>query len=135
MAQGRKIFAAAGLSEADLLTTIAVGVEHALPRGLLQHRGQPVKLDAIRRVALMTVEGENDDISGIGQTLAAHDLCSNLAPELKLHYEQKDVGHYGVFNGSRFRRHVAPRIRAFHEGLAACGTMPTTSRPSLTVVA
>jgi poly(3-hydroxybutyrate) depolymerase len=122
-------------AEFYLETVDAVFVEHALPRGLLQHRGQLVKLDAIRRVALMTVEGENDDISGIGQTLAAHDLCSNLSPDLKLHYEQKDVGHYGVFNGSRFRRHVAPRIRAFHEGLAACGTMPATARPSLTIVA
>ena len=122
-------------AEFYLETVDAVFVEHALPRGVMKHRGQPVQLEAIRRVGLMTVEGENDDISGIGQTLAAHDLCSGLPPELKLHYEQKDVGHYGVFNGSRFRRQVAPRIREFHQGLAARGTMPAASRPALSAVA
>jgi poly(3-hydroxybutyrate) depolymerase len=61
----------------------------------------------------MTVEGENDDISGVGQTEAAHRLCVNLAAEDKAHYLQPAVGHYGVFNGSRFRAEIAPRIADF----------------------
>ncbi len=61
----------------------------------------------------MSVEGEKDDISGVGQTKAAHDLCPNLADDKRDHYEQTGVGHYGVFNGSRFRSEIAPRISAF----------------------
>jgi poly(3-hydroxybutyrate) depolymerase len=61
----------------------------------------------------MTVEGENDDISAVGQTKAAHDLCVNIPPEHKVHWEQPAVGHYGVFNGSRFRAEIAPRISDF----------------------
>ena len=61
----------------------------------------------------MTVEGENDDISGVGQTEAAHDLCPNIPAENKVHYLQPGVGHYGVFNGSRFRAEIAPRIADF----------------------
>jgi poly(3-hydroxybutyrate) depolymerase len=61
----------------------------------------------------MTVEGENDDISGVGQTEAAHALCSNIPPERKVHYLAPNVGHYGVFNGSRFRADIAPRIADF----------------------
>lgn len=61
----------------------------------------------------MTVEGENDDISGVGQTKAAQTLCTNLADDKRMHYMQPDVGHYGVFTGSRFRREIAPRIVAF----------------------
>ena len=61
----------------------------------------------------MTVEGENDDISGVGQTEAAHALCVNIPPEHKVHYVQPAVGHYGVFNGSRFRAEIAPRIADF----------------------
>jgi poly(3-hydroxybutyrate) depolymerase len=67
----------------------------------------------------MTVEGEKDDISGLGQTEAAQDLCSSIPPELRLHYVQKDVGHYGVFNGSRFRKEIAPRVCAFHARVEA----------------
>ena len=87
--------------------------EHQLPDGLLEHRGQRVDLKAIRRSALMTVEGENDDISGIGQTQAAHDLCSNIPALRRIDYIQPGVGHYGVFNGSRWRAEIAPRIRDF----------------------
>jgi poly(3-hydroxybutyrate) depolymerase len=79
----------------------------------MTHRGAPVDLSAIRRVGLLTVEGENDDISGIGQTSAAHDLCISV----KAHYQQDKVGHFGVFNGSRFRNEVVPRIRAFHASI------------------
>ena len=101
-------------AEYYLQTVDVVFVKHALPKGEMMHRGEPVDLSAIRRCALMTVEGENDDISGIGQTAAAHDLCVNLPEDKKLHYLQPDVGHYGVFNGSRFRTQIAPRIVAFH---------------------
>jgi len=104
-------------AEFYLQTIDTVFVDHLLPRGEMTHRGVKIDLSAIKRTALLTVEGEKDDISGIGQTLAAHDLCSNLAPEKKAHYEQKNVGHYGVFNGTRYRNEVAPRIRAFHASL------------------
>ena len=61
----------------------------------------------------MTVEGEKDDITGRGQTKAAHDLCTNLPASMKVHYEQPNVGHYGVFNGSRWRSQIAPRVLDF----------------------
>ncbi len=105
-------------AEYYLQTVDTVFVHHALPKGEMKHRGAPVDLKAIKRVALMTIEGENDDISGIGQTLAAHDLCPNIPAKLKVDYEQKNVGHYGVFNGSRFRNEIVPRIRAFHAEVA-----------------
>jgi len=104
-------------AEFYLQTVDTVFVEHLLPRGEMMHRGTRVDLSAVKRVALMTVEGEKDDISGIGQTLAAQDLCLNIPDKRKMHYEQANVGHYGVFNGSRYRAEVAPRIRAFHAGL------------------
>jgi poly(3-hydroxybutyrate) depolymerase len=101
-------------AEYYMQTIETVFVRHALPKGEMTHRGAPIDLSAIRSCALMTVEGENDDISGVGQTQAAHDLCKNIPDELKFHYLQKDVGHYGVFNGSRFRSQIAPRIAEFH---------------------
>jgi poly(3-hydroxybutyrate) depolymerase len=61
----------------------------------------------------MTVEGEHDDISGVGQTRAAHSLCTGLTKTLRLHYEQKGVGHYGIFNGGCWRDEIAPRVKAF----------------------
>ena len=79
----------------------------------MTHRGKPVDLSKIRRVALLTVEGELDDISGVGQTEAAQKLCVNIPPDRKAHYLQQGVGHYGVFNGSRFRSEIAPRIADF----------------------
>jgi poly(3-hydroxybutyrate) depolymerase len=72
-----------------------------------------VKPEAIRDVALMTVEGEKDDITGLGQTEAAHALCAALPEAKKQHYVQEKVGHYGVFNGSRWRRFIQPRVRDF----------------------
>jgi poly(3-hydroxybutyrate) depolymerase len=77
------------------------------------HRGRPVDTKAIKTVALLTIEGENDDISGVGQTNAAQTICPNIPDSMRQHYVQPDVGHYGVFNGSRFRREIAPRILAF----------------------
>jgi len=101
-------------AEYYMQTIETVFVRHLLPKGEMSHRGEPVDLKAIRRTALMTVEGENDDISGVGQTQAAQDLCVNIPDEKKLHHLQLGVGHYGVFNGSRFRAQIAPRIVAFH---------------------
>jgi poly(3-hydroxybutyrate) depolymerase len=106
-------------AEYYMQTIETVFVKHALPKGEMKHRGAPVDLTAIHRCALMTVEGENDDISGVGQTQAAQDLCSNIPDDLKVHYMQKDVGHYGVFNGSRFRALIAPRIVDFHASVDA----------------
>jgi poly(3-hydroxybutyrate) depolymerase len=106
-------------AEFYLQTVETVFVKHALPKGEMKHRGAPVDLSAIRRVGLLTVEGENDDISGIGQTFAAHDLCTRIPPSMKTHYQQAKVGHFGVFNGSRFRNEVVPRIREFHASMTA----------------
>jgi poly(3-hydroxybutyrate) depolymerase len=94
-------------------TIECVFVRHSLPKGEMTHRGKPIDLTAIRRTGLMTVEGENDDISGVGQTYAAQELCVNIPESKKVHYLQKGVGHYGVFNGSRYRSEIAPRIRDF----------------------
>ncbi|PVE53041.1 polyhydroxyalkanoate depolymerase [Rhizobium rhizogenes] len=102
-------------AEFYLQTVETVFIEHALPKGTMMHRGRAVDPAAIRNVALFTVEGENDDISGIGQTKAAHDLCLNLPQEKRRHYMQPDVGHYGVFNGSRFRNEIVPQMVAFFQ--------------------
>jgi poly(3-hydroxybutyrate) depolymerase len=102
------------LDAAYYMQTIeTVFVRHALPKGEMRHRGQFVDPRAIRRCGLMTIEGERDDISGVGQTFAAQELCSNIPEARKLHHLQKEVGHYGVFNGSRFRKEIAPKMRKF----------------------
>ncbi|MGE6785083.1 polyhydroxyalkanoate depolymerase [Ensifer adhaerens] len=101
-------------AEFYLQTVQVVFMQHALPKGEMMHRGKRVDTTAIRKVALLTVEGENDDISGVGQTKAAQTICTNIPDHMRMHYMQPDVGHYGVFNGSRFRREIAPRIVAFH---------------------
>ncbi|CAJ0850741.1 poly(3-hydroxybutyrate) depolymerase [freshwater sediment metagenome] len=100
-------------AEFYLQTVERVFIKHEVPLGLLRHRGELIDLKAIRRTALFTVEGEKDDISGVGQTLAAQDLCASIPPARKSHHLQEGVGHYGVFNGSRFRRDIAPRIVDF----------------------
>ncbi|WP_029351420.1 polyhydroxyalkanoate depolymerase, partial [Bosea sp. 117] len=100
-------------AEYYLQTLKTVFVDHALPKGQMTHRGLPVDPSKIRNVALLTIEGENDDISGVGQTRAAHKLCPNIPEEKRVHYLQPAVGHYGVFNGSRFRADIAPRISDF----------------------
>lgn len=96
-----------------LQTVETVFIRHALPKGEMTHRNRPVDCARITRTALMTVEGENDDISGIGQTRAAHALCTGVPDDKRVHYMQPRVGHYGVFNGSRFRAEIAPRILDF----------------------
>jgi poly(3-hydroxybutyrate) depolymerase len=100
-------------AEYYLQTVETVFVRHALPLGEMTHRGRPVDLSQIKRVALFTVEGEHDDISGVGQTEAAHRLCVNIPADRQAHWLQPGVGHYGVFNGSRFRAEIAPRISDF----------------------
>jgi poly(3-hydroxybutyrate) depolymerase len=100
-------------AEFYLQTVDTVFIRHALPKGEMTHRGRRVDPSAIKRVALLTVEGEHDDISAVGQTEAAHTLCVNIPPENRAHYLQPSVGHYGVFNGSRFRADIAPRIADF----------------------
>jgi poly(3-hydroxybutyrate) depolymerase len=115
-------------AEFYLQTVETVFIRHALPKGEMTHRGKPVDPAAIRRVALLTIEGEKDDISGVGQTEAAHRLCVNIPPERKAHYLQLGVGHYGVFNGSRFRAEVAPRMADFilthNRGLGSPRSLP-----------
>jgi poly(3-hydroxybutyrate) depolymerase len=100
-------------AEFYLQTVETVFVRHALPKGEMTHRDIRVDPGAIRTCALLTVEGENDDITGGGQTEAAHDLCTGLPADLKVHYTQPRVGHYGVFNGSRWRSEICPRISDF----------------------
>jgi poly(3-hydroxybutyrate) depolymerase len=100
-------------AEFYLQTVDTVFVRHALPNGQMTHRGRPIRPEMIRRTALLTIEGERDDISGVGQTKAAHALCTNLAYDKKQHYLAHGVGHYGVFNGSRFRNEIQPRIVDF----------------------
>lgn len=83
---------------------------HLLPRGEFVYCGQKVNPSAITRTALLTLEGELDDISGVGQTEAAQTLCTSLTSAQRTHYLQKGVGHYGIFNGRKFREHVVPVI-------------------------
>ena len=102
------------LTEEFYLQTIDyVFQRHLLPKGELEHRGRKVDLSKITDVAVMTVEGENDDISGVGQTQAVHSLLTNLPGPLHELYVQPKVGHYGVFNGRRFDNEIYPRIRDF----------------------
>jgi poly(3-hydroxybutyrate) depolymerase len=87
--------------------------DHALPLGTMTSRGRKVDPRAIRKTALMTVEGELDDISGVGQTFAAHGLCASLPPSRRKHHLQKQVGHFGIFNGKKWRGEILPQVTAF----------------------
>jgi len=87
--------------------------EHLLPQGKLMHRGRQVNPAAIKRMGLMTVEGEKDDICSIGQTLAAQDLCTGVRAYRKVHHMQAGVGHYGVFSGRRWNNEIYPLLRDF----------------------
>jgi poly(3-hydroxybutyrate) depolymerase len=100
-------------AEFYLQTVQTVFVRHDLPKGNMTHRGARVDPSKIHRVALLTIEGENDDISGVGQTEAAHRLCVGIPSDRKAHWLQPGVGHYGVFNGSRFRAEIVPRVADF----------------------
>jgi poly(3-hydroxybutyrate) depolymerase len=96
-----------------LQTIKRVFQDQSLPLGTFESRGRLVEPHAIRRTALLTVEGENDDICGVGQTGAAHELTTGLAPAKKERHVQPMVGHYGVFNGRRWRSEIYPKVRDF----------------------
>jgi poly(3-hydroxybutyrate) depolymerase len=98
-------------AEFFLQTVKTVFQDHALPERTMTHRGLAVDCRAIRKTALMTIEGEKDDICGVGQTEAAHDLCTAIPRDDHHHYVQPGVGHFGVFNGRRWRTEIQPRIR------------------------
>jgi poly(3-hydroxybutyrate) depolymerase len=120
-------------AEFYLQTVRTVFQEHLLPDRKLMHRGELVDCSAITKTALMTIEGERDDICGLGQTEAAHDLCTSIPSDEKVHYVQSGVGHYGVFNGTRWRTEIQPRIREFirdvnYKHMTASGTS-RMSRP------
>lgn len=96
-----------------LQTIKQVFQDHDLPLGRFVSRDRKVEPRAIERTALLTVEGERDDICAVGQTAAAHDLCTGLPAGKKMHYVQPKVGHYGVFNGNRWRSEIYPKVRDF----------------------
>jgi len=113
-------------AEYYLQTVETVFIEHRLPKGEMRHRGKTVDLSAIRRCALMAIEGEKDDITGVGQTRAALDLTLNLPDSKKAYHLQMGAGHYGVFNGSRFRAEIVPKIVAFMEAHGEAASLPIT---------
>jgi poly(3-hydroxybutyrate) depolymerase len=96
-----------------LQTVKRVFQDHALPMGRFETRGQKVEPQAISRTALLTIEGEHDDICAVGQTGAAHELLSGLGSGKKARHVQAEVGHYGVFNGRRWRTEIYPKARSF----------------------
>ncbi len=98
-------------AEFYLETVDKIFMQHLLAKGELTYRGRAVHPSAIRKTFLFTVEGERDDICGLGQTAAALDLCSNLRPLLKRHHVQTGVGHYGVFSGRRWENEIYPLVR------------------------
>ena len=105
-------FAVLDLTEEFYLETIDRVFQKAeLARGKFTYRGRKVDPRAIRRTALLTVEGGRDDICSLGQTAAAHELCSSLRPHLRRHHLQANSGHYGVFSGRRWEREIYPVVR------------------------
>ena len=98
-------------AEFYLETVRLIFQEHALPLGALTYEDIKVEPNAIRRTMLFTVEGEKDDICAVGQTLAAHDLCSSLRPYRKRHHMQAGVGHYGVFSGRTWQQQIYPMVK------------------------
>jgi poly(3-hydroxybutyrate) depolymerase len=100
-------------AEFYLQTVDVVFQRHLLPKGELKHRGKKVDPAAIRDTALLAIEGERDDISGIGQTKAALDIATRLPSSKKEYFLAKDVGHYGIFNGRKWRERIAPVVEKF----------------------
>ncbi len=100
-------------AEYYLETIKTVFQDHALPEGTWDVEGKRVRPQDISNVALFTIEGELDDISGSGQTRAAHDLCASIPKDMKQHYTAPKCGHYGIFSGRRWREMIAPRITEF----------------------
>jgi poly(3-hydroxybutyrate) depolymerase len=101
-----------------LQTVDRVFQRHLLPKGKLMHRGRKVDPKAITDTALLAIEGERDDISGIGQTKAGLDLAAKLPAEKKRYFLAEDTGHYGIFNGRKWREKIAPVVE---EWIAANG--------------
>jgi poly(3-hydroxybutyrate) depolymerase len=114
-------------AEFYLDTIRKVFLEHRLPEGNMMFEGKQINTKAVKAPALLTIEGENDDITGNGQTKAAHDVLSNIPNSRKKHYEQPEVGHYGIFNGRRFRQEVSPVIKSFIKEFAK--EAPVQSKP------
>lgn len=98
-------------AEFYLDTVEAVFQQAALATGEMTYKGRPIDCGAIRHTALLTVEGERDDICGVGQTAAAHLMCTGLRPHLKRHHLQPGVGHYGIFSGSKWEQQIYPQVR------------------------
>ncbi len=96
-----------------LETLEKVFLDYHLPKGKMTYRGEPISLEDIKDVALLTVEGEKDDITGNGQTKCALGLCNNIPESRKSHVEIPNVGHYGIFNGRVYREMVAPTLKRF----------------------
>lgn len=105
-------FAVLDMTKEFYLETVDMVFQRTLlAKGELMHRGRKVNPGAIRKTALLTVEGERDDVCAVGQTAAAHNLCTGLRPHLKRHHLQPGVGHYGVFSGSKWEKQVYPQVR------------------------
>ncbi|GLS45219.1 polyhydroxyalkanoate depolymerase [Methylobacterium brachythecii] len=100
-------------AEFYLETVKTVFQDYTLARNALTYRGESIDMRAIQRTALMTVEGERDDICAVGQTMAAHDLCASLPPHMRSHHLQAGVGHYGVFSGRKWEAQTYPLVRNF----------------------
>ncbi|MBY0564644.1 MAG: polyhydroxyalkanoate depolymerase [Hyphomonadaceae bacterium] len=115
-------------------TLVDVFQRYSLANGEFFHRGERVDPKAITRTALLTIEGENDDISGIGQTQAAHALCSNIPDAMQRDYIQAGVGHYGVFSGRRFRTEIYPRVRSFMREFQSAASRARLQRQRLRLV-
>ncbi|MDM0047291.1 polyhydroxyalkanoate depolymerase [Variovorax dokdonensis] len=122
-------------AEFYLETVERVFQTYDLPRGVLTVGDRTVDPAAIRRTALLTVEGERDDICSVGQTVAAQDLCSSIRPYLKTHHLQAGVGHYGVFSGSKWNQQIYPRVRETIHAAAELNAARATPTPAQRVEA
>jgi poly(3-hydroxybutyrate) depolymerase len=122
-------------AEFYLETVERVFQTYDLPRGVLTVGDRVVNPAAIRRTALLTVEGERDDICSVGQTVAAQDLCSSIRPYLKTHHLQAGVGHYGVFSGSKWNLQIYPRVRETIHAAAELNSARATPTPAQRVEA
>ena len=117
-------------AEFYLETVDRVFQRHHLPQGQMQHHGRTIDLTAIDTTALLTIEGERDDICSIGQTMAAHDLCTRIPPARRAHHLQPGVGHYGVFSGSRWSQQIYPVVSSFIRANATATPSKRRRRPA-----
>lgn len=122
-------------AEYYLDTIRTVFQEHLLPRGLWDVAGERVTPSAIRNTALMTIEGELDDISGLGQTRAAHKLCTGIPETRRVHLTAQGAGHYGIFSGRRWRDQVYPQVRDFIAKYAAPTSAGKPGKPAKSAAA